>query len=195
MINLENIKPAIRYLKEMTSVLYDREWLKEADLNQPLYYMYRGVKQENNLRYDITIIPPFYLGRELVKTKGHYHQGSYQEVYQVLEGRAIYLFQRGENDYLEDVVAIYAKAGDVVIVPPKYGHITINPGKEILKMANWVSKKCHSDYSQIEKFGGGAYFYTINGWIKNLHYLKVPPLRIEEPKSTVPSDLSFLDQG
>ena len=94
--------------------------------------------REQNIRYDITIIPPGMLGREYIKTAGHYHPlvpgGSvtYPELYEVLEGEALYLLQRQD---LGDVVAINASAGDKVLVPPNYGHITINGSNKKLKMA------------------------------------------------------------
>lgn len=46
-----------------------------------------------NIRYDITVIPPAVLAGEYVKTKGHYHPENppagigYPELYQVLAGR------------------------------------------------------------------------------------------------------------
>ncbi|MFQ6072954.1 MAG: glucose-6-phosphate isomerase family protein, partial [Methanosarcinales archaeon] len=63
-------EPDIRMLYDMSDVIYDQEWLKGAE-NLELYYMYRDLSlskkdaqiiKENNLRYDITIIPPRMLG-------------------------------------------------------------------------------------------------------------------------------------
>ncbi|HHD92441.1 MAG TPA: glucose-6-phosphate isomerase [Candidatus Portnoybacteria bacterium] len=194
--NLKNKKPDIRYLHEMISVLYDQKWAKQADLNQPLYYMYRGIKRKDDLRYDVTVIPPFLLGKEFVKTKGHYHQGNYQEVYQVLSGKAIYLFQKEKDGYLKDVIVIHARAGDIVIIPVQYGHITINPSKtKTLMMANWVSEKCQNNYKLMEKTGGGGYFYTQNGWVKNKNYKEVPEIHFKEPQENMPSNLNFLKIG
>jgi len=44
MINLKTIKPDIRYLEDMKSVIYDKKWLKTAP-NRELYYMYRDVAE------------------------------------------------------------------------------------------------------------------------------------------------------
>ena len=101
-------EPDIRRLSDMREVVFDQSWLATAE-DFELYYMYRdlflsrgdGEKlREQNLRYDITIIPPGMLGREYIKTAGHYHPlvpgGSvtYPELYEVLEGKALYLLQR-----------------------------------------------------------------------------------------------------
>ncbi|MEW6592519.1 MAG: glucose-6-phosphate isomerase family protein, partial [Candidatus Hadarchaeota archaeon] len=70
----------VRLAKDMKEVILDKEWLKKNE-DVELYYMYRNLWKwgderkilQNNLRYDITVIPPRTLGRELVKTAGHYH--------------------------------------------------------------------------------------------------------------------------
>lgn len=189
-VRLEN--PDIRYLRDIEKVIYDKEWLDDAP-NEELYYMYRGIKEDGDLRYDITIIPAKMLGMEFNKTKGHYHPESYGELYIVLEGEAIYLLQKiNQEGEIEDVYMVEAQKGDCVAIPPGYGHITINPAKEDLKMANWVYKTFESIYKPIEEKGGGAYFYTNQGWIKNDNYKDLPDLRVEAPLKSMPQDLSFL---
>ncbi len=166
----------IRKIKEMEEVLYDKEWLDQVE-DFPAYYMQRGIKEENNLRYDITIIPFRMFGKEYPKTKGHYHPKGYGEVYVVLEGMAFYLLQKKD---LSDIVVVKAEKGERVNIPPEYGHVTINPGEKELKMANWVSPDFESEYSEIENKGGAAYFYTTQGWIKNNNYGEVPAIRFEK---------------
>ncbi len=189
-MKLEN--PDIRHLYDLKEVLYDKEWLKGApDLE--LYYMYRNLKRDGNLRYDVTVIPAQMLGKEFTKTKGHYHPDCYGELYIVIEGEAIYLMQKiNDEGEIEDIYFVEAKAGDHVIIPPHYGHVTINPGDKDLKMANWVCDDFKSLYSQIEEKGGAGYFYTLDGWIKNDNYERVPDLRNEQPEESMPEDLSFL---
>lgn len=183
-------------LHDMDDVLYDREWAKDAE-NLELYYMYRDLFlsrrdgdlfKEQGLRYDITIIPPLMLGREYVKTAGHYHPKvpgqivTYPEVYEVLEGVATYLLQKED---LSDVVVVRARAGDKVVVPPGYGHITINESNKRLKMANFVCRDFSSIYDPIKERGGGAYFLTHEGFVKNpkceeaatLREIEVPAVR------------------
>jgi len=181
----------VRYLKEMKDVLYDKKWFKSAK-NFPVYYVWRGVKEENEIRYDITIIPPRRLGQEFPKTKGHRHLKGFQELIKVLEGKAFYFAQKGRGQFIKDCYVIEAKKGDLVIIPPGYDHLTINPSNKKLIMANWLSKKCQSDYSLFEKFQGACYYYTKSGWIKNENYAKIPSLRFEKPLKSIPRNLDFL---
>jgi len=182
------VKPQIRYLKELEKVIYDKEWLKKTK-NFSLYYIFRGVKEKNEIRYDITVIPPNLLGREFVKTKGHYHIGNFGELYKVLAGEGIFLMQKKD---LSDAYFVRARRGDFVKIPPGYGHTTINPSKKVLKIANWVSKNCQSDYKSIEKMGGFCYYYTIDGWVENKNYKKIPRLKQKKPLKEMPKNLKFL---
>jgi len=193
-IDLLKITPDVRRLKDMSVVLYDQNFAKNSP-DMDLYFMYRGLDKKEGLRYDITLIPPKILGEEFNKTKGHYHIGKWQELYIVLEGQAIYLLQKKNNNgEIEDVYAVFANKGECVIMPPFYGHVTINPSKtENLKMANWISEECKSDYSDYEKYAGACYFYTKEGnWIKNPNYKNTPELRFETPLKEIPQDLNFL---
>ena len=188
---IKQIKPQIRYLNEMKSVLYDQKWAKTAP-NLEVYYMYRGVKEKNGLRYDITVIPYQMLGKEFPKTKGHHHSNQYQEVYQVLEGEVFFLAQKGKKNLIEDIYAIQAKKGEIIIVPPGYEHLLINPSKKKLKMGNWIFKRCQNIYDFFERLQGACYYYTKRGWIKNKNYAKIPKLRIEKPLKSKPKNLDFL---
>ncbi|MEA3254949.1 MAG: glucose-6-phosphate isomerase family protein [Candidatus Altiarchaeota archaeon] len=185
------IEPQVRMLSEIKEVVYDLEWLGNSS-DTELYYMYRdlalngqdrGLMKGMDLRYDITVIPPGMLGREYVKTMGHYHPPipgtklSYTEIYEVLEGRAHYLLQRLEDEGITDVILIEAVEGDKVIIPPNYGHITINPSGKVLKMANFVSSKFSSVYEPIKERHGGAYFELVDGFRRNEYYAHVPELR------------------
>lgn len=192
--DLTKITPDIRCLDDMREVLADKDFAETAQ-NTELYFMYRGLEKNNSLRYDITTIPAKMLGKEFVKTKGHYHEGAYGEVYMVLEGFAIYLMQKlGENKEITDIYFVEAKKGDVVIIPSFYGHVTINPSEtENLKMANWVSENCKSDYSLYVKMQGAGYYFTKQGWLKNENYKSLPMLRQEQPVASLPEDLSFLN--
>lgn len=187
------IKPEIRFLKDMKSVLYDQKWLKiVSDSNFEVYYIYRGVKKKDGLRYDITVIFPKMLGKEFPKTKGHIHKGNFPELYQVLEGKALFLFQKGKGEYVEDCYVVEAKKGDFVIVPPDYHHLTINPLKKKLKIGNWVSVECENVYHLFEKRQGACYYYLKSGWLKNKNYKRVPKLRFEKSLKSKPKNLDFL---
>ena len=187
----------------MGNVLYDQKWFKTAK-NFNVYYVWRGVKElrrsrfatlrgmKNGLRYDITIIPPRMLGSEFPKTKGHKHLQSVQELITVLEGQAFYFAQWGKGNKINNVEVVKAKKGDWLIVPPDCNHFTINPASKRLVMANWLLKKCKSDYSLFEKYQGAGYYFTKNGWIKNKNYKKVTKLRFKKPLKKKPENFDFL---
>jgi len=187
--------PDIRHLFDMTDVIFDQAWLAGAE-DFDLYFMFRDLFLSRadkdrllaqGLRYDITIIPPAMLGKEYIKTAGHYHPivaggaVTYPELYEVLEGEALYLLQ---NEDYSDVAVVHASAGDKVLVPPGYGHVTINRSNKTLKMANFVARDFSSLYEPYRAKGGAAYFFTREGWIKNQRCSEAADLRrIEAPDS------------
>jgi len=178
--------PAVRTIEEMRPVLAD----PACACSGPLYFMYRDLARSDadwrwlhhhHLRYDITVIPPRVLCGEFVKTKGHYHPENpygvgYPEIYEVLEGEAYYLLQSRQ---LDDVVLISASQGDIVIIPPGYGHISINPTlSSPLVMANIVSTAFESKYGEYETHHGAAYYVMSDcSLIKNPQYPVMPPVR------------------
>lgn len=186
---LEEVQPDVRTLAEMKPVLKD----DKISSPEECYYMYRGVCKEEHreiiersgLRYDITVIPPLFLGEEFNKTFGHYHpkQGetetSYPEVYEVIYGKAHYILQ--SEDFSRFIV-IEAKAGDKVLIPPNFGHVTINPGRECLVMSNWVYAGFKSDYSVFQKKKGAIYYETKFGLSENRNYSFIPPIEYADPQ-------------
>ncbi|MBI5223820.1 hypothetical protein HY990_05355 [Candidatus Micrarchaeota archaeon] len=159
-----------RKVRDMEELLYE----PETDAEKILYYMYRGVYQKSEIRYDITILKPEAKARENTKTHGHYHPKNaagweYPEVYQVLDGEAVFLFQKsGPKGY--EVAVVDAKKGDAIIIPPGYGHVSINAGKKDLILANLVSPEFQSDYSEYVNKKGGAIYYLCGEIIENPNY-------------------------
>jgi glucose-6-phosphate isomerase len=178
--------PSVRDAKDLREVLADRSCTDAG----PVYYMYRDISRSDadrcwlaaqDLRYDITVIPPHEICGEFIKTKGHYHPDNpsgngYPEVYEVLAGVAHFLIQ---NRDFSDIVMIAASAGEIVIIPPGYGHVTINPSKNtVLQMANIVSTRFESDYRGYESLHGAAYFEMVEeGFVKNPAYAASSSLR------------------
>jgi len=190
-MEIKSKRPDIRFLNDMKKVLYDREWAKTAP-NLELYYMYRGLKKKDGLRYDITIIPPRMLGKEFVRTKGNRNSKNFPELYTVLEGKAIFLIQRSKGEIIQDLSAIIAEKGDWIKIPSKYAVITINPSRKNLKLGNWVSEKNKNIYKELEEMQGACYFYTKAGWVKNKNYEKIPKIRFQKPLKKIPKSLDFL---
>jgi glucose-6-phosphate isomerase len=205
--NLKPVAPDVRTLEQMRPVLFS----KDASSPKEHYFMYRGVVlpedkdvfAKNKMRYDITVLPPAFVGDEFVKTLGHYHpyisgsKLSYTEVYEVISGNANYFLQKvndinkdSEDVVVEDVVVVEAVAGDKVVVPPNYGHITINSGKEPLIMSNVVFADFKSVYGSFISAHGGVYYNTKKGWVKNTNYSDVPKIRFVKPKDVLKFGLS-----
>lgn len=200
--------PDIRFLNDMKDFVYDKKWAESAP-NYEMYYMYRSMAKDendkekiskNNLRYNITIISPQMLGQEFPKTIGHEHglvpneDITYPEIYEVLEGEAIYLLQKRDNNKIIDIYAVKTKAGEKCIVPPSYGHVTINAsGKDVI-MADWSEKNFKSDYSPLRNNRGAGYYALRNpsvilseannpiDWQKNNNYSEIPELKIYNAK-------------
>ena len=187
-INVQD--PDLRTGADMQSVLHNQKNCK-LDPDLICYEMYRDRYateqdhvwlQERSLRYDVTVIFPHIICGEYNKTKGHYHPVcfhdlTYPELYEVISGQAIYLLQKQD---LSDIVAVHAKAGEAVLIPPNYGHVTINPSiSETLVMANIVSSQFESIYGDYEERCGAAYHYLSDEtFVKNSAYPgSIPPLR------------------
>ena len=165
-------EPNLRKLKDMNELFFDSAISQDPDTI--LYYMFRNVFKkenekaiaENKLRYDVTIIPPNTIGGEYIKTAGHYHPVakdglSFPEIYEVLSGEGLFMLQKESNfagNKKIKAVFVLGKEGDLIFIPPNYGHITINVSKDTLCMANWVSSAFESVYGNIKEKKGGAFY-------------------------------------
>ncbi len=184
---LVDVKPSVRTLSDMKAVLLDPN---AHSSREEMYYMYRDIHlpqdekvlRENNLRYDLTILPPGMIGEEFNKTVGHYHPKNsagveFPELYEVLQGEALFLLQNAK-----EAVAIKASAGQKIAYPPGYAHIIVNIGKEALVTANWVSDKFESEYEPIKQKQGMAHYVIAdkqNGFklVSNKNYMPELPVR------------------
>lgn len=192
--DLEPTDPEVRRLSDMTGILHD----PAADGPAEMYYMHRGVVRaqdaeafaSHDIRYDITVLVPGLVGIEYVKTAGHYHEPvpgadtRYPELYQVISGRACYILQRPGEDtgVVEAVVAVDAGPLDTVLVPPGWGHVTVNVSDEPLVMANLVERSFRSLYDEYRRRGGAAYYVLRasvgRAYLANRKYERVAPLRL-----------------
>lgn len=167
------IKKSERTLDEL------RPYLKNPDVknwHNPVYYIWRRVHLASDLRYDLTLLPPGTIGEEFVKTAGHYHK-PYPEVYEVLSGRAYFLIQSESKVYLAE-----AGPGEKFLIPPSFGHNTINVFNKPLILANWVSEKATYDYDPYKKYHGAMYYFLNNNnnlvdIVKNPNYDSVPEIK------------------
>ncbi len=197
---LISAEPRVRTAEEMCDVLLDLKAAKPGEL----YAMYRDLRfpqdeatiRAHNLRFDVTVIRSGLIGREFIKTAGHYHplipgQGlSYPEIYEVIQGGALYFLQKirtlADPRKVVDLVSIEARPGDRVIIPPDYGHVTINPYKTTLVMTNATADGFDSEYEPYRRLGGGACHLIAEGgrmrWLPNPRYAKLPEIRHIQPR-------------
>jgi glucose-6-phosphate isomerase, archaeal len=164
----------VRNFSEMRDV-FMRQQVVNTDY--PFYFMFREVAKKDGMRYDITILPAKVIEGEHAKTYGHYHPVaepgmSYPEVYQVLDGRALFILQKRRNDGSVDTAVCFADKGSVMLIPPNWGHVTINADKvRTLVLANIVCDGFDSEYSDYKENRGAAYFATEFSLEPNANYI------------------------
>jgi glucose-6-phosphate isomerase len=173
-------KTSERTFGELAPISKDDDKLSDFEKEETAYLMYRGICKTSdrerlsskNLRFDLTVIMPGKIGGEYIKTFGHFHPKKpgtaveYPEYYFVAHGKARFLLQNGE-----DVITAEINAGSGIIIPPGYGHVTINETSEPIVMANWIANDFASDYSEYESSHGAAFNRIESAgapeWVKN----------------------------
>ena len=131
------------------------------------YYMIRGGSKKRN----VTVLETGTVGGEYIKTYGHYHIGNLDETYWFKEGEGVALLQKladqSDPSVVEEFRAVQVKAGDEVYMPPGYGHLLVNTGKEWLVMVDdspvegaedSASMPGHADYEPVKQMQGFAYY-------------------------------------
>lgn len=157
-----------------------------------LYLMYRNVRafqdeaffKKQGIRHDITVLFPGTLGGkkgEYIRTIGHTHPAA--ELYEVLHGTALFTLQ--EIDGEQKTFFIKASAGEKLIIPPGFGHSTLNIGNTPLILSDLFSDSIKSDYSFFKKHKGAAYWVCQSdkkmAFIKNPTYNKDTDIIIGVP--------------
>jgi len=162
---------------KMRGLLADETDLPEQEL---FYDVYRGIAypgdeellSHNDYRYDITIIMPGLINGECKKTSGHYHgwnekkTNTYAEVYEVIKGTALYILQKSSNFDAEnpadvkvdDIILATVHEGETIIIPPNYGHNSINIGEGPLVFSNLAYVPCPVNYDPVRHFHGMGYY-------------------------------------
>ena len=165
--------------KDMLGLLAD-----ETDLmpEEAFYDVYRGIAfpedqealKKKDFRYDITIIMPGLVNGECKKTSGHYHgwnpmrTNTYAEVYEVIKGTALYILQKSPNFdaenpadvVVEDLILATVHEGETILIPPNYGHCSINIGEGPLVFSTLASVPCPVHYGPVKYFHGMRYYVT-----------------------------------
>lgn len=164
--------PGQRRFRDLRAVVANPAAIDAVE-HDTAYYTYRDVRLSdetglaaNGLRYDITVTLPGEIGGEHIKTAGHYHalaEGgvSWPEIYDVLAGEAAFVLQRADGDPSGDPavtrgVVIVAGPGDRLVIPPDFGHVTVNIGTTPLVVADLVATASNNHYQGYAARQGGA---------------------------------------
>ncbi len=154
-----------------------REVLMNPEAQGPAnhYYMIRGGSAKRN----VTIWETGTVGGEYIKTYGHYHIGNLDETYWFLQGQGVALLQKmvvkdgkPQPDRIAEFKAVPIKAGDSIYMPPGFGHLVVNTGKEWLVTADSspvegagdsASMPGHADYEAVKQMRGFAFYVVEKG--------------------------------
>jgi glucose-6-phosphate isomerase len=202
-----------KFAGQMRGLLYNEENLKEDEYCYTAYRdivfeEHRALFQKYNFRYDITVIDGGTVNGEKKKTSGHYHgyiQGqsyTYPEVYEVLSGRALYVLQKvmnfereDEEPVIEELKAVYVETGQAVIIPPFYGHCSINAGNIPLIFSNLAVVDTPVFYEPVKKKHGMSIFLVDHGekqeLVLNKNYKEVPGIIPIAPKQNTKLGIEF----
>jgi len=189
---LGTVGHVVRRLRELYPVLYDPASCNGMDPKLPVYEIHRDMCSDaerdvllrHDLRYDVTVMPPLMLGEECVKTIGHEHLPcgggwSHPEVFEVIEGEALFLLQKHQGEELVDVSLVSTQKGDRVLIPPDCCHIMINASSSRLVVGNLVSRSCLQTYKRfIERRGGAYYLLRGDKLVRNENYRSPPDARM-----------------
>jgi glucose-6-phosphate isomerase len=186
-----------RVLDELTPVYLDQDVCRGSQVAYEMFNgVYAGAHRETlqglPVRYELTLFPEMVVGREYVKTLGHIHLPDtrsgidHPEICEVITGRAHFFFMKLNADCAsaEEAFFVEVNAGEKIIIPPGYDHLTINPGPGPMLFSDVVSLEVGGNYERMKAAHGAAYLEVEqNGspiFIPNPHYHSVPPLwRVE----------------
>ena len=138
----------------MKDIFYDTKAvdriLEESD---PLIYEFYELgcpKRPGDLAFGSTILYPGTVGEEFYMTKGHFHTIlDTAEVYYTLSGSGYLILESPEGDTQE----MPLKKGEVVYVPRRYAHRSVNTGTEPLILFFTFAADAGHDYKTIETKG------------------------------------------
>lgn len=151
------------------------------------YWMIRGGRDKGN----ITVWESGLVGREYIKTYGHYHVDDLPETYWFLGGEGIAVLQKKAGDgsnpsKLEEVKIVPVKAGDRLDLPAGWGHLMVNTGEgfmvstdnsPVAGVGDSASMPQHADYTEVQQMKGFAYYIVDEGGkpalVKNPNYSEI----------------------
>ena len=199
-----------RTARRLNAVLYSQD---VVDPDLALYYMYNIIHAPETIQtkldfYHLTfspvLLPSGRVGREFIKTNGHYHPPipgssySYPEIYTQLYGKLLLFLQRRSPSMPatpEDCQLVEMTPGVSVTIPPDYAHVLINVSDDLALMAGLYNITFGPDYTDVDQHRGLAYYILDgNGDIivePNPRYLNAPKLqRLVDVSGTIFASLN-----
>lgn len=177
--------PEIRYLDDIRASLAE----PDSDGPEEVYCIAMDVGKEcdkediisRNLLFGIVTYAKGMIGKGPVRSQGHSHiispscGYSTPEVYEIWEGEAIVYMQESGSDDAGNCYAVYAKAGDIVIVPPDWVHAAVNANKEKnMTFGAWCVRDYGFNYEDVRRHHGIAFYPEYEGdtlcWKQNPSY-------------------------
>ena len=138
--------------------------------------------QQRMLLYGAVVYAAGTLGDEPVRSQGHIHAIAPHsgwcppEIFEIWSGTAIIYAQQRAEDDPGRCIAITARPGEQVVVPPGWAHCVINadPASRMVFGA-WCDRLYGFDYAGVRAHGGLAWFPIVNAsgeivWEPNPRY-------------------------
>lgn len=167
-------------------VLYTVHWAKESPPERK-----KKLKLFDLAGDGFLIIPPRRIGREYIKTRGHYHppipgtKYGFPELFGCAYGEILILMQHrnpSNLDELDDVVLVKLTPGFQIVNPPGYSHIFINATQQPwFGTDGLVATTFKPVPDAITERKGAAYYIVVDGdgykIEPNPNYKNAPPIR------------------
>ena len=197
-------EPEMRRLDTIRASLWD----PQCDGPDPVYGIAmdvgrvqdRAVLQERFLLFATLVYASGRLGTEAVRSQGHVHAlaphsgWSPPEIFEIWSGAAIVYAQERAEDSPGHCIAVTARAGDKVVVPPGWAHCVINADPEHrMSLGAWCDRQYGFDYTGVRAHRGLAWFpiFTDSGdikWHSNPNY---SPSLLEQRKARAYPELGL----
>lgn len=149
-------------------------------------------EETRGLKFDVTSIPPLSevtaMTPEFPKTIGHFHTrlpgSAYAspDYYQIACGSGLLILQEASTTSTQVYYSVVG-AGDVFLIPPWLGHVTVNIGDGPLVFSNVCVRAPHLDYKAFTNLRGAAYYAVSSGTDSE-------PFRLVENPSYAKSNVS-----
>jgi len=147
-----------------------------------------------NLLFGVVAYAQGQLGDEPVRSQGHVHRVSQNsgwsppEVYEIWQGRAWIYMQEKVTDDPGRCFAIEAGPGEIVVVPPGWGHATISADPaSTLVFGAWCDRDYGFEYDEVRAHSGLAWYPLLDAerkirWHRNPKYAARTDLVTARPR-------------